>query len=63
MQEQLTALSQKQLDDAQFPEQVAHHIEQDMAEVVSRLDRQELVKDKLCVHLKLLLCARSARPA
>ncbi|DBB14965.1 TPA: hypothetical protein ACH3X3_004562 [Trebouxia sp. C0006] len=40
MQEQLTALSQKQLDTASFPEQVVHHIEQDLAEVISRLDRQ-----------------------
>lgn len=40
MQEQLTALSQKQLDLASFPEQVVHHIEQDLAEVISRLDRQ-----------------------
>ena len=39
MQEQLTALSQKQLDGASFPEQVVHHIEQDLAEVISRLDR------------------------
>lgn len=39
MQEQLTALSQKQLDIASFPEQVVHHIEQDLAEVISRLDR------------------------
>ncbi|KAL3158687.1 hypothetical protein ABBQ32_011429 [Trebouxia sp. C0010 RCD-2024] len=40
MQEQLTALSQKQLDTASFPEEVVHHIEQDLAEVISRLDRQ-----------------------
>ncbi|DBB02006.1 TPA: hypothetical protein ACH3X1_000591 [Trebouxia sp. C0004] len=40
MQEQLTALSQKQLDMASFPEQIVHHIEQDLAEVISRLDRQ-----------------------
>ena len=41
-QEQLTALSQKQLDTAGFPEQVVHHIEQDLAEVISSLDRQAL---------------------
>ena len=40
VQEQLTALSQKYLDSADFPEQVVHHIEQDLAEVISRLDRQ-----------------------
>ena len=40
VQEQMTALSQKQLDMASFPEQVVHHIEQDLAEVISRLDRQ-----------------------
>ena len=40
VQEQLTALSQKQLDTANFPEQVVNHIEQDLAEVISRLDRQ-----------------------
>ena len=39
LQEQLTALSQKHLDSASYPEQVALHIEQDLAEVISRLDR------------------------
>lgn len=49
MQEQLTALSQKQLDTASFPEQVVHHIEQDLAEVISRLDRQVALSFSLCV--------------
>ncbi len=48
MQEQLTALSQKQLDTASFPEQVVHHIEQDLAEVISRLDRQVTLSVSLC---------------
>lgn len=48
MQEQLTALSQKQLDLASFPEQVVHHIEQDLAEVISRLDRQLTLTSCLC---------------
>ncbi len=48
MQEQLTALSQKQLDTASFPEQVVHHIEQDLAEVISRLDRQVALTSSLC---------------
>ena len=39
MQEQLTTLSQKHLDTAELPEQLAHHIEQDLAEVISGLDR------------------------
>ncbi len=49
MQEQLTALSQKQLDTASFPEQIVHHIEQDLAEVISRLDRQVTLSFSLSI--------------
>ena len=53
VQEQLTALSQKQLDMASFPEQVVHHIEQDLAEVMSRLDRQ--APATICIDDKCML--------
>lgn len=55
MQEQLTALSQKQLDVASFPEQVVHHIEQDLAEVISRLDRSAVTRMQLSSSPRFLL--------